>query len=251
MFKKHLYQIIHSFFFKVGLYLFVLLLLVAFIMHILEPTVFTSIFDGVWWAFITLTTIGYGDIAPQSFIGKLVAMFFILIGLGFASYTVFSLAEKTYIFQKKREDGSMHFHGENHFIIIGWNERGRGLLQELHTLYPSTPIVLIDYSLEKHPQDFPSIIFIQGVAYEDNTIIKANAPKAKAVYITANDSLTEEAADKDTILTILSFKNMAPTIYCVSEILTKKQVNNAKRAGANKLIESNQLIYHAFLQASE
>ncbi|CUH18441.1 Bacterial extracellular solute-binding proteins, family 3 [Jannaschia seosinensis] len=37
--------------------------------------------DGFWWAGVTLTTIGYGDKAPRTFLGRTVAMLWMLVGL--------------------------------------------------------------------------------------------------------------------------------------------------------------------------
>lgn len=41
-----------------------------------------SIFDGIWWAVVTLTTIGYGDVYPVTFGGRILAMALALIGIG-------------------------------------------------------------------------------------------------------------------------------------------------------------------------
>ena len=41
---------------------------------------FTSIPQGVYWAIVTMTTVGYGDIAPQSFLGQTLAAFAMIIG---------------------------------------------------------------------------------------------------------------------------------------------------------------------------
>ena len=38
--------------------------------------------DGMWWAIVTLTTVGYGDFAPDSIAGRWVAMFVMAGGLG-------------------------------------------------------------------------------------------------------------------------------------------------------------------------
>jgi voltage-gated potassium channel len=41
--------------------------------------------EGVWWAVTTVTTVGYGDLYPESNYGRLFATFLMLIGIGFAS----------------------------------------------------------------------------------------------------------------------------------------------------------------------
>ncbi|MBR1863306.1 MAG: potassium channel family protein [Ruminococcus sp.] len=38
--------------------------------------------DGIWWAFVTATTVGYGDISPGTVYGRLIAMFLMLVGIG-------------------------------------------------------------------------------------------------------------------------------------------------------------------------
>lgn len=41
--------------------------------------------DALWWSFVTTTTVGYGVIAPTSTAGRLVAVFLMIIGIGFVS----------------------------------------------------------------------------------------------------------------------------------------------------------------------
>jgi voltage-gated potassium channel len=38
--------------------------------------------DGIWWAFVTATTVGYGDISPHTILGRIIATVLMLIGIG-------------------------------------------------------------------------------------------------------------------------------------------------------------------------
>lgn len=41
-----------------------------------------TFFDGIWWAFVTTTTVGYGDISPTSAGGRIVACILMIVGIG-------------------------------------------------------------------------------------------------------------------------------------------------------------------------
>jgi voltage-gated potassium channel len=45
-----------------------------------EPAGFTSIPRAIYWTIVTITTVGYGDIAPQSPFGQSLAAFIMLLG---------------------------------------------------------------------------------------------------------------------------------------------------------------------------
>lgn len=47
-----------------------------------ENNGFTSIPQSIYWAIVTMTTVGYGDIAPQTALGKLIASVIMLLGYG-------------------------------------------------------------------------------------------------------------------------------------------------------------------------
>ncbi|MYA12826.1 MAG: ion transporter [Gemmatimonadetes bacterium] len=47
-----------------------------------QPDVFSSVFDGLWWAVVTLTTVGYGDIQPVTAGGRILATVAMFAGIG-------------------------------------------------------------------------------------------------------------------------------------------------------------------------
>ncbi len=47
-----------------------------------QPENFSSVFDSLWWAVATLTTVGYGDVYPITIGGRVFTFFVLLIGLG-------------------------------------------------------------------------------------------------------------------------------------------------------------------------
>ncbi|MDB4863543.1 ion transporter [Pirellulaceae bacterium] len=50
--------------------------------HEAQPDVFSSLPASLWWAIVTLTTVGYGDVYPITAVGKIIAAAVMLIGIG-------------------------------------------------------------------------------------------------------------------------------------------------------------------------
>lgn len=70
-----------------------LLVISGFLISGLDPA-FKGPMDGIWWAWVTMTTVGYGDLVPSTTEGRLFGMVLILAGIGLfsmltASFSVF------------------------------------------------------------------------------------------------------------------------------------------------------------------
>lgn len=75
-----------------------LIIIAASLMHAVEghvqPEVFGSILHSFWWAVVTMTTVGYGDVVPITPAGKLISTFIMLIGVGLVALPAGMLAAR-------------------------------------------------------------------------------------------------------------------------------------------------------------
>jgi len=86
----------------------VVLIVVSFLVyhfeHEVQPEVFTSIPETIWWSIVTLTTVGYGDMFPITAIGKFLTSIFVLLGVAFVAIPSAILASSfVEEFEKKRD----------------------------------------------------------------------------------------------------------------------------------------------------
>ena len=75
---------------------FVVVVFAGTFMATIDPNIDTPL-DGIWWAWVTVTTVGYGDLVPASTAGRLFAAILMLLGIALfslltASFSTFFLA---------------------------------------------------------------------------------------------------------------------------------------------------------------
>ena len=65
-------------------FVFIISILLGAVMYVVESpeSGFTSIPTSIYWCIVTLTTVGYGDIAPITPLGKVIASFIMILGYG-------------------------------------------------------------------------------------------------------------------------------------------------------------------------
>jgi len=75
-----------------------LIIIAASLMHsvegLIQPESFGSIIQSFWWAVVTMTTVGYGDVVPMTTVGKIISTFIMLIGVGLVALPAGMLAAR-------------------------------------------------------------------------------------------------------------------------------------------------------------
>ena len=69
-----------------------------------QPEKFSSVFESLWWALATLTTVGYGDIYPITLGGRIFTGFILMIGLGIVALPAGIIASSFTEARKQQDD---------------------------------------------------------------------------------------------------------------------------------------------------
>lgn len=80
-----------------------------------------SFWDGIWWAIVSIATVGYGDKYPVTFQGRLVGIILIIVGYSSLSFFTGLIASLFVEDRLKGAKGLKTIRTHNHIVICGWN----------------------------------------------------------------------------------------------------------------------------------
>jgi voltage-gated potassium channel len=204
---------------------------------------------GAWWALVTLTTVGYGDVVPVTVAGKLVAVGIILGGVLSLSLITATVASVFIERKFRQERGLEPVKAIQHILLLGWNEDGEALLDQLlKRLPPDIPLVLVN---KQPPEQMEALhdrdplrppIFLRGDYSREEVLLKANVQQAFKAIILAERQPEETAAqvDQRTLFTALTLKALHPKIRILAELLRPENRSYLERAGAEDVMVRGQ-----------
>ncbi len=206
--------------------------------------------DALWWSIVTMTTVGYGDISPATQGGRIVAMAVMISGIGLIGILTATIAG-VFIENRLLENrGMKEADISNHFIICGWNFRGKTIVSEMKAdpKYRDIPIVIIAHIDEK-PGGLEDVYFIHG-EIDACTLKQCHAKKAVAAIILSDDGLDTYSRDAKTILNTMAVKNYVPNLYTCVELMDPKNMDHCKMAKADEIIVVGELSTNLLVQAA-
>lgn len=153
-------------------------------------------FDAIWWSLVTITTVGYGDLYPITFWGRIIGIVFIFLGfIIFSTFTAFIAS--SFIDQKIKESkGLSKVKLRNHFLICGWNNSTRKILDFLYENQAQSlpPIVLVneleegEFSTLRNHYASIDIKFIRGDFTNQEILNRANIKEAAQIILMHDES---------------------------------------------------------------
>ena len=205
-----------------------------------------SLWDGIWWAVVTMTTVGYGDKYPVSPGGRLVGLILIFSGVGLMSLFTATIASVFVGKKIKEEKGLETIKEKDHIVICGWNRHTEEVLQGLTTygaVKDATIVLINELSVDeidplKLKYSKFNLKFLRGNYVHEDVLLRANITKAKFALIMADNIGThaEDRLDERTTLAVLAIKSLAPSVKTIAELLDGENKPHLKRAGVDEII---------------
>ncbi|MFB3926123.1 MAG: potassium channel family protein, partial [Syntrophales bacterium] len=153
-----------------------------------------TVWDGIWWAFVTICTVGYGDKFPVSNGGKIIGILLMISGIGLLSMLTATVASVLVEQKIKEGKGLETIKASNHTVICGWNGNSEEVLSGIIQQDPARDdlVVLIN---ELPADEFDSLrlryekhnmIFLRGNFVHEEVLLRACVHQAKYVLLMAD-----------------------------------------------------------------
>ena len=198
--------------------------------HLVEKL---DLFSSLYLTVTIVSTVGFGDIVPETASGKMIYMALVLVGIGIFGYAVSSIASlmaERSIFKLAR--GFLFLGGEgrlkDHVIVVGWNRISKSVCDELRVNgYNVLLIVREDEKArEASRAGYNALV---GSPLEESAYRSAKIDSAKAVVLTEDDPSRN-------LMAILRLRDISRSVKVVVVCDDDLMKSLFYRAGASRVV---------------
>jgi len=218
---------------------------VGFYLVELRPAGSHDFLSAFWWAVVTLTTVGYGDIVPQTQLGRIFGLLVMISGIGMVSTLTGNLASLLVERKAKQRKGLLKVKISGHVIILGWNSYASTLIRTLAGVgaLERSDVVMVNTlpADERENQAYQlglsdKIHFVYGDPALESVISRATPESARVAYVLSDERLDPKEADQQALYAVLTLRDMAPKLPIYSEVILERNREHLTRAGVNEII---------------
>jgi voltage-gated potassium channel len=195
-----------------------------------------GVVDAFYYATVTLSTTGYGDITPASDTARLVnvlvvtpaRVLFLIILVGTTLEVLTERSREQFRIRRWRS----RVHG--HVVVCGYGTKGRSAVDAL--LDDGTPqeqIVVVERDGGAVREAVArGLAVVQGSSSRADTLRQARVGRARAVVVATN-------ADDAAVLTVLTARDLAPKAWIVAAVRETENIPLVRQSGANQVVVSS------------
>lgn len=190
-------------------------------------------FDGIYWALVTLSTVGYGDIAPKTVEGRVITLVLIVAGIGVISFTtsviVSAFNEKMSEMRENRVFAELEKGKGSHTIVCGFGRVGQVVADQLAADRERFVII------ERDPDNIErakrkGYLVIAGYAEKDELLLAAGvADRASTILCLTGDDVVN-------VFITLTARYHNPQIEIISRANRDETERKLRQAGASHVI---------------
>ena len=204
-----------------------------------DPTGQVDMVDSIYYTTVTLSTTGYGDIAPDEAHSRMINAFvvtplriaFLVLLIGTTLEVLASQGREMFRVARWRR------HMDQHVVVVGYGTKGRSAVETLvNNGFDRDTIVVVDtggQALQDAHSD--GLAVVTGDATRRDVLLRAGVAKADHVIITTD-------RDDSNVLATLTVRQINPDAFIVSAVREGENVPLMKQSGANSVITSSDAV---------
>lgn len=196
-----------------------------------------TIQDGMWYLMETLTTVGYGDVLPVTYWGRMIGFVFLLSSFGVYGFIIGQIANFMTTLKEQRELGLNGTSFSNHVVIIGWNDFAQSVISHLIAAGRQVAVVTKDRPSIDIIREYytPAQVYTLYSDYNHFDLLeKANLKNASVVFINLND-------DTEKLVYIINIKKHYANLNYVVTLDNGNLKSTFQNAGVTYAISKNEI----------
>ncbi|GHF77236.1 NAD-binding protein [Amycolatopsis bartoniae] len=197
-----------------------------------------SLLDSFYYATVSLSTTGYGDITPVSASARLInvlvitplRVLFLIVLVGTTLEVLTERSRQAFRIQKWRSKV------RDHVVVVGFGTKGRASVKTLlgdENIEPSRIVVVDTDQQALDAAAALGLVTVHGSATRSDVLRVAGVQRAKAVVVATN-------RDDSAVLATLTAREMAPKAHIVASVREAENVHLLKQSGANQVVVSSE-----------
>ncbi|WP_436494045.1 potassium channel family protein [Actinokineospora sp. HUAS TT18] len=196
-----------------------------------------SFLDAVYYATVSLSTTGYGDITPASDSARLInilvitplRILFLIVLVGTTLAVLTERSRQAFKIQRWRSKV------RDHVVVVGYGTKGRSAVSAVLSdgVDPSRIVVVDTDQAMLDAASLLGLVTVHGSGTRSDVLRVAGVPRAKSVVVAAS-------RDDSAVLITLTAREMAPNAQIVAAVRETENVHLLRQSGANQVVVSSE-----------